>query len=114
MARGTHDASMFWKLAVLIIWAGAVACCLLTLRQARLQSANEFAEARLRIRSINERVSAIRATLASEITPQRVESMAEEIGLGLQAWNDHFDDAVNNGVRVSTQGVGGGVGGGAD
>lgn len=96
---------MFWKLAVLIVWAGVVACCLLTLRQARIQAANEFAEARLRIRSINERVSAIRATLASEITPERVESMADEIGLGLQAWQDEAASQQASELLTNTQGA---------
>lgn len=90
MSASRGNSALFYKLAVLIACVGAIACGLLTLRQARLQAANEYAEARLRIRALNERVSAIRATLASEITPDRVEEMASEIGLTVHGWRDEL------------------------
>ncbi len=68
---------MFAKVAVVIIALGICACSLLALRQARLQAANELAEARLRVRAIDERVSLARTAIASRVTPEQVERMTE-------------------------------------
>lgn len=68
---------MFAKVAVVIIALGICACSLLALRQARLQAANELAEARLRVRSIDERVSRARTAIAGMVTPEQVETMTE-------------------------------------
>ncbi len=69
---------MFAKTAVVILALGICACSLLALRQARLQAANELAEARLRVRAIDERVSLVRAVIAGSITPEAVEEMTQE------------------------------------
>ena len=68
---------MFAKVAVVIVALGICACSLLALRQARLQAANELAEARLRVRAIDERVSLTRTAIASLVTPEQVERMTE-------------------------------------
>lgn len=68
---------MFAKVAIVIIALGICACSLLALRQARLQAANELAEARLRVRAIDERVSRARTAIAGLVTPEQVESMTE-------------------------------------
>ena len=68
---------MFAKVAIVIIALGICACSLLALRQARLQAANELAEARLRVRAIDERVSRTRTAIAGRVTPEQVESMTE-------------------------------------
>ncbi len=68
---------MFAKVAVVILALGICACSLLALRQARLQAANELAEARLRVRAIDERVSLTRTAIASLVTPEQVERMTE-------------------------------------
>lgn len=70
---------MFTKIAVVIVCLGICACTLLALRQARLQAANELAEARLRVRSIDERVSLIRSEIAPHVTPEQVEQMTVEL-----------------------------------
>ncbi|HZW10394.1 MAG TPA: hypothetical protein VFF69_10870 [Phycisphaerales bacterium] len=73
---------MFAKIAAVILALGVCACSLLALRQARLQAANELAEARLRVRSIDERVSLVRAGIAASVVPSEVEHMtaaAEDI-----------------------------------
>lgn len=71
---------MFAKIAVLIVALGVCACTLLALRQARLQAANELAEARLRVRAIDERVSLVRTEIASQVVPSSVEEMTGEAG----------------------------------
>jgi len=81
---GTNE--MFVKLACVIVCAGVTGMVLLSLRQDRLQAANEFAEARLRVRMFNEQVSTIRAELATQITPDRIEAMADELGVRTQSW----------------------------
>lgn len=81
---GTNE--MFVKLACVIVCAGVTGMVLLSLRQDRLQAANEFAEARLRVRMLNEQVSTIRAELAMQITPDRIESLADELGVRTQSW----------------------------
>lgn len=68
---------MFAKVATVIVALGICACSLLALRQARLQAANELAEARLRVRAIDERVSRARTAIARLVTPEQVESMTE-------------------------------------
>jgi hypothetical protein len=68
---------MFAKVALVIVALGLCACTLLALRQARLQSANELAEARLRVRAIDERVSRVRTAIAAGVTPEQVERMTE-------------------------------------
>lgn len=70
---------MFAKITVVIVALGVCACTLLALRQARLQAANELAEARLRVRVIDERVSLVRTEIASRVVPGEVEHMTAEI-----------------------------------
>lgn len=72
MARGAA------KLAVLVLAGGALACTLLVLRQARLQAANELAEARLRVRDAEERLRAIRADISRLTTPEAVAELTGE------------------------------------
>lgn len=75
---------MFAKIAVVIVALGICACTLLALRQARLQAANELAEARLRVRSIDERVAVVRTAIAACVTPEQVESMTREMRVRLE------------------------------
>lgn len=82
---------MFAKIALVIVALGLCACSLLASRQERLQAANELAEARLRVRALDERVSVVRTTIAGFVTPERVEEMTREIEpalvpLALQRW----------------------------
>lgn len=82
---------MFAKIALVIVALGICACSLLALRQERLQAANELAEARLRVRAIDERVSVVRTAIAGFVTPEQVEEMTREVEpalvpLALQRW----------------------------
>jgi hypothetical protein len=70
---------VFAKIAAVILALGVCACSLLALRQARLQAANELAEARLRVRAIDERVSLVRAGIAASVVPSEVEHMTAEV-----------------------------------
>lgn len=84
---------MFAKVALVIIALGICACTLLALRQARLQAANELAEARLRVRAIDERVAVVRTAIAACVTPEQVERMTDEIRtplepLAMQRWGN--------------------------
>lgn len=70
---------MFAKIIVVIVSLGVCACTLLALRQARLQAANELAEARLRVRGIDERISMVRTEIAPYVTPVKVREMTREL-----------------------------------
>ncbi|MCL4742501.1 MAG: hypothetical protein KJZ54_09900 [Phycisphaerales bacterium] len=71
---------MFAKLAAVIVAVGVCACTLLAMRQARLQAAHDLAEARLRVRAIDERVALRRAEIGRLVSPDHVRRMAEELG----------------------------------
>lgn len=71
---------MFAKLAAVIVAVGVCACTLLAMRQARLQAAHDLAEARLRVRAIDERVALRRAEIGRLVSPDEVRRMAEELG----------------------------------
>lgn len=82
---------MFAKVVVVILALGVCACSLLALRQARLQAANQLAEARLRVRAVDERVSLVRTAIAGRVTPEQVEQMTDEaqeplVPLASQRW----------------------------
>ncbi len=68
---------MFIKLVVLILVCGSSGIGLLSVRQSRLQAAHEMAEARHRVRLLEEQSSELRvkATLAS--SPEMVASLIE-------------------------------------
>ncbi len=82
---------LFLKLAALIIGIGLVCCVQLSLRQARLQAANEFAEARLRVRMLNENISTLRAEVALEISPDRIKQLRRELGVTTTNWLESLD-----------------------
>lgn len=63
---------------------GAVACMLLTLRQARLEAANELAESRLRIQRLDRRLSMVRADIASRVVPDSVRDLTGDVPLGFE------------------------------
>jgi len=82
---------VFAKVVLVIVALGICACSLLALRQARLQTANELAEARLRVRAIDERVAVVRTAIAGHVTPEQVEDMTRQIQnqlepLALRRW----------------------------
>lgn len=68
--------STFAKVAVLVCAGGAIACALLSLRQARLQAFHETAASQLRLQRHEERVFQYRALIAHEIMPEQVRRMA--------------------------------------
>ncbi len=107
MPAGDASSETFYKLAAVIVGAGVVCAVLLSLRQARLQAANEFAEARLRVRMLNEQVSTVRAELANEITPDRIKSYAGELGVTTQNWLSPFDPlAVEAALLAADRAIG--------
>lgn len=63
---------VFIKLVVLILVCGSSGIGLLSVRQSRLQSAHEMAEARHRVRRLDERAGEIRTQIAMESSPARV------------------------------------------
>ncbi|HRQ74045.1 MAG TPA: hypothetical protein PLU35_13545, partial [Phycisphaerales bacterium] len=63
---------MFAKLAGVIVAVGVCACTLL--------AAHDLAEARLRVRAIDERVALRRAEIGRLVSPEQVRRMAEELG----------------------------------
>lgn len=89
--------AVFAKIVLVIVALGICACSLLALRQARLQAANELAEARLHVRAIDERVSLVRTAIAGRVTPERVEEMTRQVPtpmvpLARQRWDDRATD----------------------
>ena len=85
---------MFAKIVVVILALGICACSLLALRQARLQAANELAEARLRVRTIDERVSIVRAVIAGSVTPEQVEEMTRQVAMPMVPMAQQKEQAV--------------------
>ena len=69
---------MFIKLVVLILVCGSSGVGLLSVRQSRLQAAHEMAEARLRIRQLEEQAGELRAKIAKASTPDRIAEMLED------------------------------------
>lgn len=69
---------MFPKLAVTIIALGLAACALLAMRQARLQTAHELAEAQLRIGQHDDRLLVLYAEIAGLISPDRIDARVRE------------------------------------
>jgi len=95
---------VFAKVAIVIVALGICACSLLALRQARLQAANELAEARLRVRAIDERVSRARTAIARLVTPDQVESMTEWMDEALVplASQPHLRPPIEEDARLLT------------
>ena len=69
---------MFIKLVVLILVCGSSGVGLLSVRQSRLQAAHEMAEARHRIRQLEEQAGELRAKIAKASTPDRIAEMLED------------------------------------
>lgn len=74
-------AGVFAKLVVLVLCLGGSAVGMLALRQSRLQSAHEAAEARLRMRTHAERTMDLRAEIARRVTPEALAVLAETTDL---------------------------------
>lgn len=66
---------MFLKLVVLILVCGSSGVGLLSVRQSRLQAVHEMAEARHRIRNLNEQAGEVRSLIVRSSTPDRVMAM---------------------------------------
>jgi hypothetical protein len=63
------------KMLALILSVGATAAAMLAVRQAQVQAARELAEARLRVRAIDERVGRLRAEIARDLQPEALAAM---------------------------------------
>ncbi len=68
---------MFVKLVVLILVVGSSGVGVLSVRQSRLQAAHETAEARLRIRKLENRTTELKAAIALHATPQKLAQALE-------------------------------------
>lgn len=71
---------MFAKLALLVLSIGACACVLLATRQLRIETANDLADARLRLMQRDNELWRVRAQIAARVTPERVREMASAVG----------------------------------
>ncbi len=69
---------VFIKLVVLILVCGSSGVGLLSVRQSRLQAAHEMAEARHRIRQLEEQAGELRAKIAQASTPDRVAALLKD------------------------------------
>ena len=69
---------MFIKLVVMILVFGSSGVGLLSVRQSRLQAAHEMAEARLRVRLLDEQAGEVRTKIASMCTPDRVMGLLKD------------------------------------
>lgn len=79
---------MFAKLAIIIVAIGLAACGLLAMRQARLQTAHELAQAQLRIARVDERLLTLHARIADRVTPasiRQMQQLAEQARLEIEA-----------------------------
>lgn len=68
------------KIALLVMALGACACTLLAMRQSRLQVASELTQTQLRINAADERLWMLRARIGAEVSPERIEALAAELG----------------------------------
>lgn len=66
---------MFWKLTAVILTLMVTAAWVLSLRQSRVAVANELASIHLRVKSLDERLFALRADISHMVTPERVGTM---------------------------------------
>lgn len=82
---------MFLKLVVLILVCGGSGIGLLSVRQSRLQTAHEMAEARHRVRRLDEQAGEIRALIVSSCTPDRVRRLMRQL--------EGFDPAIHHPAR---------------
>ncbi|GJQ28539.1 MAG: hypothetical protein HBSAPP03_04230 [Phycisphaerae bacterium] len=71
---------MFMKCAAMIVTIGACAGVLLALRQQRLTVAGELARAQLRMSAQDERLWRLRAGIAEQTSPRKVQQMASALG----------------------------------
>lgn len=71
---------MLAKMMVLILGLGACGAAMLAMRQAQLESARELAEARLRVRALEEQLVKVRAEIARHVHPTRIDEMVDELG----------------------------------
>src|SRR5207245_1854308 len=59
---------------------GVCACALLTVRQLRIEAAQQLAQTRLRILERDVELQRLRAQIAARVTPERVEQLASGLG----------------------------------
>lgn len=64
----------------LIIGVGACGAALLAMRQSQLESARELAEARLRVRVIEEELVKVRAEIARKVHPAVIDELIDDLG----------------------------------
>ena len=83
---------MFAKLIVLILVCGSLGVGLLSVRQSRLQTVHEMAEARHRIRILAEQTGEIRTLIAQSSTPDRVHALIDDLSL--------YEPAIQRPARV--------------
>lgn len=71
---------MFAKLCFLVLAMGASACVLLTVRQQRLDTVHDIAVIQKRIVEHDTAFAKLRADVAAQLLPQRIETLALRIG----------------------------------
>jgi hypothetical protein len=71
---------MFEKMAALVVSMGVIACVLLSLRQQRVQAAHELAEVQRRVLEHDRTLWRLRAELAAQLTPEKVERASKKFG----------------------------------
>ena len=72
---------MLFKVALNVVALGACACTLLAMRQSRLQVASELTQTQLRINAADERLWGLRVRIGNEVSVERVQIMASEMGM---------------------------------
>lgn len=67
---------MLAKIVFLIVSLACIACSVLAIRQSRLQTASEIVQAQVRINAMDERLAALRISVAERVAPEQVRAMA--------------------------------------
>jgi hypothetical protein len=80
LAGGEQGRAVFAKLAFVVAAVGVCACALLTVRQLRIEAAQQLAQTRLRILERDVELQRLRARIAGRVTPERIEELAAGLG----------------------------------
>ncbi len=83
---------MFIKLIILVLVVGSSGVGVLSVRQSRLQAAHETAEARLRIRKLENRTSELKAEIALHATPERIAAALDSL--------EQYNPAVQHPAKI--------------
>ena len=94
---------MVYKIAALIVGLGLMSCALLTIRQERTQAAHEMAEVQHRVAQHDRELWKLRAEIAKQITPDKVELIARKYGMFVPINGERYQTLVRLEAEEASQ-----------